>query len=158
VRRVVKLAVVRVRGGVRAREEVRATLRMLGLTRVNHCVVIDDDPSLKGMLQKAKDYITWGEIERDTLEDLLRERGRLEGGKRLTEEYIKSNTRFSSLSEFVDALYRGEVKLSDIPGLKKVFRLHPPSKGYEATKRPFRMGGSLGYRGGAINELISRMI
>ncbi len=154
----VKLAVVRVRGGVRAREDVRATLRMLGLTRVNHCIVIDDDPSFRGMLQKAKDYITWGEIGRDTLEDLLRERGRLEGGKRLTDEYIRSNTKFSSLREFVDAFYRGEVKLSDIPRLKKVFRLHPPSKGYEATKRPFRTGGSLGYRGGAINDLISRMI
>ncbi|MCS7131104.1 MAG: 50S ribosomal protein L30 [Hadesarchaea archaeon] len=154
----VKLAVIRVRGGVRAREDVRSTLRMLGLTRVNHCVVIDEDPSLKGMLQKAKDYITWGEIGRDTLEDLLRKRGRLEGGKRLTDEYIKSNTRFQSIHEFVDAFYRGEVKLSDIPGLKKVFRLHPPKKGYEATKRPFKTGGSLGYRGVEINELVSRMI
>lgn len=157
-RQVAKLAVVRVRGSVRAREDVCETLRMLGLTRVNHCVVIDDDPAHKGMLQKAKDMITWGEIGREVLEALLRKRGRLRGGARLSDECVKLNTQFSSIGEFAEAVYRGEAELSTLPGLKKVFRLHPPSKGYETTKRPFKDMGSLGYRGEKINELILRMI
>lgn len=153
----VKLAIVRVRGDVGTRREVLDTLRMLGLTRVNHCVLIDDIPTYRGMLQKAKDMITWGEIRKDMLEALLRKRGRLVGNKRLNEEYIKSNTQFPSIGEFAEAVYSGKAELSALHGLKKVFRLHPPSKGYEATKRPFKDMGSLGYRGEKINELLARM-
>jgi len=154
----VKLAVVRVRGDVGARQDVRDTLRMLGLTRVNHCVLIDDSPTYKGMLQRAKDMITWGEASRDALEALLRKRGRLVGDKRLSDEYVKSNTQFPSISEFAEAVHSGKAELSAVPGLKKVFRLRPPSKGYEATKRSFKDMGSLGYRGEKINELLARMI
>jgi len=154
----VKLAVIRVRGEVGTRYEVRDTLRMLGLTRVNHCVLIDDHPTHKGMLQKSKDMITWGEIHRDVLEVLLRKRGRLVGDKRLSEEYVKSSTQFSSIGEFADAIHSGRAELSALPGFKKVFRLHPPSRGYEATKRPFKDMGSLGYRGENINELLARMV
>jgi len=120
--------------------------------------MIDDDPTYRGMLQRAKDMITWGEVSKDMLEALLRKRGRLVGDKRLNDEYIKSNTQFSSIGEFAEAAHSGKVELSAVPGLKKVFRLRPPSKGYEATKRPFRDMGSLGYRGEKINDLLARMI
>ena len=33
------------------------------------------------MLQVAKDYITWGEIEKDVLSKLIISRGKLEGDK-----------------------------------------------------------------------------
>lgn len=148
---------VKVRGDVSARHDVRDTLRMLGLTRVNHCVLINDSPTYKGMLQKAKDLITWGEVSKETIDALLRKRGRLVGDKRLSDEYFKSNTQFPSIVELVDAIYSG-VEPSAVPGLKKVFRLRPPRKGYEATKRPFRDRGSLGYRGEKINDLLARMI
>ena len=156
--KVAKLAVVRVRGGVNVRRDVKETMRMLGLTRVNHCVVIDDVPTYRGMLQKAKDMLTWGEIEQKVLEQLIRKRGRLVGDKRLTDEFIKSQTSFPSLSEFAAAVHAGEAELKALPGLKKVFRLHPPRKGYKATKRPFKDLGDLGYRGERINELILGMI
>lgn len=157
-RAVAKLAVIRVRGGVNARADVKETMRMLGLTRVNHCVLIDGDPSHLGMLQKAKDMLTWGELKQDVLEKLLRKRGRLAGDERLTDEYIRSKTQFSSVGEFAAALCVGNAELNALPGLKKVFRLHPPRKGYRATKRPFRDMGDLGYRGERINELVLKMI
>jgi large subunit ribosomal protein L30 len=154
----VKLAVVKVRGNIGARQDMRDTLRMLGLTRVNHCVLIEDNPTYKGMLQLTKDLITWGEVSKETIEALMRKRGRLVGDKKLSDEYFKSNTQFPSIVEFVDAIYSGKVELSAVPGLKKVFRLRPPRKGYEATKRPFSDRGSLGYRGEKINDLLARMI
>ena len=43
-------------------------------------------------------------------------------------------------------------------GIKPVFRLHPPIKGYEGNKRSWKNGGALGYRGDAINDLIARML
>ncbi len=153
-----KLAVVRVRGGVNVRRDVIGTMRMLGLTRVNHCVVIDDTSVYRGMLQKAKDMLTWGEVEQQVLEQLIRKRGRLAGDKHLTDEFIKSQTSFQSLGEFAAAIHAGEAKLGVLPELKKVFRLHPPRKGYKATKRPFKDFGDLGYRGEHINKLILKMI
>jgi large subunit ribosomal protein L30 len=152
-----KLAVVRVRGGIKARGDVKRTLEMLNLTRINHCAIVDDDPSIRGMLQAAKDYITWGEIEPETLGHLLRKRGRLRGDERLTDEIVKSQTEFSSIQELAEAVCGGRAKLEVIPQLKKVFRLHPPRKGYRSTKRPVGDFGDLGYRGERINELIMRM-
>jgi large subunit ribosomal protein L30 len=109
------------------------------------------------MLQAAKDYITWGEIKPETLEHLLRKRGRLQGDKRLTDEIVKSQTEFSSITELAAAVCGGKAELEVIPQLKKVFRLHPPRKGYRSTKRPVGDFGDLGYRGERINELILRM-
>jgi large subunit ribosomal protein L30 len=155
---VAKLAVIRIRGSVNVRRKVSDTMRMLGLTRVNHCVVIDDTSPYQGMLRIAKDMLTWGEIDPKMLEQLLRKRGRLIGDKRLTDEYIKSQTPFSSIGEFAKAVCTDQIELKTLPGLKKVFRLHPPRRGYKSIKRPFRDLGDLGYRGDRINDLILRMI
>ncbi len=152
-----KLAVVRVRGGVRGRKDVMDTLRLLGLTRINHCVVVDNTPSIRGMLQKSKDYITWGEITPQTLEKLLRKRGRLIGDKKLDEKLLQM-LGLGGFGEFAEAVCAGKASLRDVPGLKKVFRLHPPKKGYRSTKKSVAEGGDLGYRGEKINELILRMM
>ncbi len=151
------LAAVRLRGSVKARKEVVDTLRMMGLTRVNHCVLLRGGDPEKGMLKKVKDMVTWGEINRETLLSLLRKRGRLKGDLPLTDERVKA-AGFSSLEEFADALLEGKAGVKDLPGFKKVFRLHPPRGGYRATKKPVGEGGDLGYRGEGINELILRMI
>lgn len=156
-RQVVKLAVIRVRGGINARKVANTTLKMLGLTRINHCVLADDEPSTLGMLQTAKDYITWGEIKPETLEHLLRKRGRLQGDKRLTDEIVKSETEFPSIEGLATAMCDGKIGFGAFPSLKKVFRLNPPRKGYKSTKRPIKDFGDLGYRGERINELILRM-
>lgn len=147
-------AAVRLRGNVNKRREVKDTLRMLGLTRVNHCVLVPDTPSYRGMLQKVKDFITWGEVDCDTVELLLRHRGELVGGKKLTDENVKA-LGYPSLSELAKAICEGKIR---VEGLKKVFRLHPPKKGLKSIKHPFGHGGDLGYRGKAINDLIARMV
>ena len=50
-------AVIRVRGQPDVNYDIEHTMELLGLTRVNHCVVIPENDAMKGMLQKAKDYI-----------------------------------------------------------------------------------------------------
>jgi large subunit ribosomal protein L30 len=151
------LAVVRLRGSIKARKEVVDTLRMMGLTRVNHCVLLSKGASEEGMLRKVKDMVTWGEVNKEVLVSLLRKRGRLKGDLPLTEERVRERG-FSSLEELAEALLEGRVRMKDLPDLKKVFRLHPPRGGYRATKKPVGQGGDLGYRGEGINELLLRMI
>jgi len=152
------LAVIRVRGRTGVRKDISDTLNMLNLTRINHCVLIPENPSYKGMLQKVKDYVTWGEINKETLEKLIRVRGRLYGDKPITDKYVKETMGFKSISELADAIVSGKVLYKDIPNVKPIFRLHPPLKGWEKTKRHFTEGGALGYRGEKINDLILRML
>ncbi|MFQ5837576.1 MAG: 50S ribosomal protein L30 [Thermoplasmata archaeon] len=152
------LAVVRVRGTVNVRGEVKDTLRMLRLNRPNHCVVLSPRETYRGMLQKAKDYITWGEVSPEVLSQLLATRGRLSGNKPLTEDYVKTVLGFPSFDALARAIVKGEVELDDLEDVKPVFRLGPPRKGYEGTKRSYADRGALGYRGEAINGLIVRML
>jgi len=150
-------AVVQVRGTVKTRSDIRDTLKMLRLHHINHCVLIPDPPENLGMIRKVKDYVAYGEVDAPTVETLLQTRGRVLGDAPLTEEYIKSNSTYTSISEFAQALAGGETKLRDVPGLKPVLRLHPPRKGHKTTKRTFPQGGALGYYGQEINTLLYKM-
>lgn len=149
------IAVVRLRGTIDVHKKISETLRLLRLHKRYHCVVVPDTPSYRGMLQVVKDYVAYGEIDDGTLALLLRNRGRLEGGKRLTDEYVKEKTGYSTIEEFAKAVIEGKAKLSDIPGLKPVFRLHPPRKGLKNIKWHYPRG-DLGYHR-EIKNLLYRM-
>jgi large subunit ribosomal protein L30 len=151
-------AVVRVRGTVNVNPDIKKTLQLMNLTKVNHCVLLEEIPVTKGMLQVAKDYVTWGEIEKDVLTKLIVSRGRLEGDKSLTDETLKSLTTFSDVDKLSQAIIDKKYRYKDIPSIKPIFRLNPPRKGYRTIKRSFVRKGSLGYRGKQINKLIERMI
>ena len=151
-------AVIRVRGQPDVNVDIRRTMELMNLTRVNHCVIVPENDVTKGMLQKAKDYITWGEVSEGTLTDMIRIRGRLAGDIAITDEYLNANTEFGTVADMAKAMISSDYKMKDVEGAKAVFRLHPPAKGYEGIKRSYRNGGALGYRGEAINELIARML
>lgn len=151
-----RIIAVAVRSTSKVRKDIKDTMRMLNLTRINHAVLVDDRPGFLGMLDKAKDYITYGEIEQPVLEALLSKWGRLPGDEILTDQYVKERVG-QTIPEFVESVMKFEKELDDL-GIKPLFRLHPPRKGYKDIKRAFSQGGSLGYRGPVINELVRRMI
>jgi large subunit ribosomal protein L30 len=140
-----KLAVVRVRGLVGLGYAMNKTFDMLNLSNKNWCVLVDDTPSMKGMLFKVKDYVTWGEVSEELISDLITKRaepyvGRLED----------SNSKLEYTHYFVH----------DGKKYKRSIRLAPPRKGYgrRGIKHSFVNGGSLGYRGDKINDLLKRMM
>ena len=151
-------AVIRVRGTVNIKPNIKKTLQLLNLTRTNHCVLKDETPSTKGMLQIVKDYVTWGEIEKETLTKLIKERGRLEGDKPITEDHLKSATNYKEIEKLTEAIISKNLKFKEIPNIKPVFRLNPPKKGHMSIKRTYTKKGALGYRGKEINKLLDRMI
>ncbi len=138
------IAVVQVRGLVGVKTTVKDTLRMFGLTRVNQCALIENKPSIKGMLLKVKDYTTYGPVTMDVVKKLVDVRG-IEYEGRLADS--KSRYTYSTF-EFDGKKY------------KKCFRLNPPRKGFGrgGIKRSFVNGGALGSRGVKIVDLIERMI
>ena len=152
--------IVRVRSDRKVERSIRETMAHLNLTRVNHAVVVPDREQYAGMLQKAKDYVTWGEATPRTVATMLRERGRLMGDHPVTDEAVAAETDYASIDAFAVALCSGEATIKDMPPLKCVFRLHPPrgAAGWGGIKRAFNNGGALGPRGEAIDKLVARMI
>jgi large subunit ribosomal protein L30 len=148
-------AIVRLRGGVNTRPEIKDTLEMLRLHRVNHCVVVKEDEHYRGMIHKVKDYVAWGRIGEETLALLLERRGRLSGNRRLTDQYVKENSAYSSVKDLAGGVFSGETSLKEL-GVKPVFRLHPARKGLKSTKKSFQQGGELGFHD-AIEDLIRKM-
>ena len=136
------LAVVRVRGSVNSDFNDRNTLRLLKLTRQNHCVIFPKNKSIEGMLASVSKYVTWGEIGDETLEKLVYKRGRHPGNLRVEKKDVKAIAK------------KIKERKADI---KSVFRLNPPSGGYKPVKEFFPKGAA-GYRGEKINELLKRMI
>lgn len=139
--------------------KVKRTLNLLRLYRKHCCAIIDGTPSNIGMLRRVKDFITWGEISKETLKHLLEKRGRLPGNVLLTEKYVEEKLKMK-LDKFAEELFTDKKSFKDLPGLKQFFRLNPPRKGFgvKGVKLPFSMGGALGYRKDTINDLIERML
>jgi large subunit ribosomal protein L30 len=151
-------AVIRVRGHRKINKDIEDTMSMLRLNRVNHCVVIPENDVMKGMLQKAKDFITWGEVSEETLAKMIKTRGRLAGGKPIDDAYVGTNSAFGSIEELAKSVATDQAKYSELKDVKPLFRLHPPKQGYEAVKKDLKTHGSLGYRGVRINALIEKML
>lgn len=152
------LAVIRVRGSTGIRKEAEDTAALLRLHRINHMVLVRDDEQTLGMLRKIKDYVTWGEIDRDTLELLLRHRLLLKGRRKPDEQNLESLLGYKSFSDMADAIMSGKARISQIEQVVPVFRLHPPRGGYEYIRKQYTQGGSSGYRGKEINTLIKKML
>ena len=152
------LIVVRLRGGIKTHPNVRMTFIQLRLNKVNHCVVIPKNANYEGMLQMVKDYTTWGEADPKTLAKIIQTRGKLVGDKPITDEHVKSSLKLATIADFASAITQGKVKYSDLKEVKPLFRLHPPVGGLVTMKRSFKIGGDLGYRGDAINDLVLRML
>ena len=98
------------------------------------------------MIEKVKEFVTYGEIEEELYKELITKRGEeYTGRENDSKEKINYSRRFIVI---------------DNKKYKKFIRLSPPKKGYgrNGIKKPFSKGGALGNRAEKINDLIRRMI
>ncbi len=141
-----KIAIIRIRGRRNMNPKIKKTLELMNLRKPNHCVLMDDSPYTKGMLNLVKDYVTFGPINEDALVHLLYKRGK-KGSKRLSEisneaeikDMAKKIAEGAKVKEFVDP----------------VFTLKPPSGGRRDIKQPYP-AGELGARPD-MSTLVKRM-
>ena len=70
-----KIAIILIRGRIGTHRDVKYTLDLLRLKKKHVCVVIEEKEETKGMLQKIKDYVTWGTIDEETYKELVDKRG-----------------------------------------------------------------------------------
>ena len=150
-----KIAVVLIRGTVNTHPDVRKTLELLRLKKKHACVVVEDNEISKGMLQKVKDYTTFGTVDEAFFTKMIEKRGELVGKN-------KVDSKFDA-KKVAKEYFAGKIKLNEFENkysLKPYFRLAPPVKGFErgGIKKPFTQKGVLGQRGDKISELIEKML
>ena len=152
------LAVVQLRGNVNMEAGVADTLGMLNLHRVNHCALVPETDTARGMVTKVNDYVAFGEPSQGVLETLIRRRAEpAEGSADIDDDWLADNADYGSVEALAEALLAEETTLRD-QGLSPVLRLHPPRGGHDGIKRPVADGGQLGrHDTPAIDDLLEAM-
>ncbi|MCL5786957.1 MAG: uL30 family ribosomal protein, partial [Candidatus Marsarchaeota archaeon] len=131
------IAIVRVRGTYGVRQEIKETMKRMNLNRVNSMIILYGNKSNIGMINKCSDFVTYGEIDSDTIELIAKKR----------------NLKMEKSD--IESVSTGKKSPKEV--IKMPIRMHPPRKGYRGIKQSFKAGGDLGYRGKEINSLIKRM-
>jgi len=70
------IAAVRIAGEVGLRREIKETLNRLRLKKKYSCVVFEKPNEIQlGMIRKVKNFVAFGEINKETYEELKKKRG-----------------------------------------------------------------------------------
>ena len=139
------IAVIRIHGMVKIKKKIEETLQRLRLRRKYSCVVLQPTKVNLGMIKNVRDFVAFGEINKETFEKLIEERGQV----------INKKKKIDAKKIIAD-LEAGK-KYQDL-NLKPFFRLHPPRKGIDSKKHFGVNKGVLGDNKEKINELIGRML
>ncbi len=138
---------IRVRGSIGSKPDTKRTLETLGLKRTHTAGIYPKKTDVLVMLRDVSGYLTYGEATEETVKLLIEKKGK----PMHPEDKLDA-------SKAISALKAGK-SISSV-GIRNQFRLSPPRKGWErgGIKKPFTVGGALGYRGEKINDIIKRMI
>jgi large subunit ribosomal protein L30 len=140
------IAIIRIHGLIKVKEEVSFTLDRLRLRKKYTCVLIDEKkPELMGMLKKVKDFVAFGQIDEKTLSEMLKARGKIIGD---------SKGKVKDSEKIAKEIFAGK-KFEDL-GIKPFFGLHPARGGID-TKHYYPKG-ALGNHKEDIAKLIMRML
>jgi large subunit ribosomal protein L30 len=137
--------IVQLRGEVNLDQDVRDTLEMLNLSRVNHATVVPETEAYRGMITKVNDVVAFGEPSAETLATILERRAEplTEDDEAVDDDWVGWNTNYDSLVDLAEALLAEETTL-EAANLSPTLRLHPPRGGHDGIKHPVAEGGQLG--------------
>jgi large subunit ribosomal protein L30 len=73
------IAVIRIKGQIGIRKDIKETLERMLLKRKYSCKVFENPTKIElGMIGKVKDFVAFGEINKETFEKLIKARGKKE--------------------------------------------------------------------------------
>ncbi|MFC7128373.1 50S ribosomal protein L30 [Haloferax chudinovii] len=151
-------AIVQLRGEVNIAQDVRDTLSMLNIHRVNHVTFVPETDAYRGMISKVNDFVAHGEPSVDVVETLISTRAEPEQGDAdITDEWVSENTDYDDVAALAQAIVDEETTLR-AQGVSPVLRLHPPRGGHRGQKHVTKEGGQLGkHSTEQIDELLEDM-
>ena len=133
------------------------TMTLLKLEKKYRATIIPEQENTLGMLRKIQHYISWQEIDVETVKELLDKKARKSGYKKITSEDITS-IGFTSIDELATSLSEGKTALSKLKPLKPWFALDPPRHGFKrSTKKLYGQKGVLGYNK-ELTVIVKRMM
>ena len=132
-------------------------MTLLKLEKKYRATIIPEKDNTIGMLRKIQHYVSWQEIDIETVKELLDKKARKSGYKKVTNEDITS-IGFTSIDELATSLAEGKTSLSKLKPLKPWFALDPPRHGFKrSTKRLYGQKGVLGYNK-ELSVIVKRMM
>jgi large subunit ribosomal protein L30 len=151
-------AVVQLRSEVDMEQGVKDTLEMLNVHTINHCTLVPETDTYRGMITKVNDYVAHGQPSAETVATLLRSRGEpAEGEGSVTDEWVGDHTDYGDVDALAAALVEEETTLQ-AEGISPALRLHPPRAGHDGIKSPTAEGGQLGtHEADGIDDLLEAM-
>ncbi len=75
------MVIIRISGMVKVNKLIEDTLYRMRLRRKYSCVVVKPTKDILGMLEKVRHYVSYGEINKETYEKLVKARGKKIDGK-----------------------------------------------------------------------------
>src|SRR2546428_3696323 len=123
---------VRIRGTVGDNPPKELALKSLGMESKVKARPVTGKADMLGKLRKAKDQVTWGELEPETLEMIPSKRAEKSGPgpHRLDEEFARLHFKIQDLGDLAKQIIGGEVDLQRLwrGGFQFTVRIYP-SKG-----------------------------
>jgi len=70
------IAIIRIKGNAAINSRIEETLKRLNLNHKYNCIILENPTRVDlGMIKKVKDFVSYGEIDEDTLSKLKTARG-----------------------------------------------------------------------------------
>ncbi len=140
------ILVIRISGDVDLTSEIKETLFRMRIRRKYSAVLIKPSPEALKLLRRVRDFVAFGDINKETLSLLLQKRAiPSKKGKKI------------DVKKIIEELEKR--KLTEIEEIKPFFRLHPPRGGIDSKNH---FGNSkkavLGDNKDKINDLVRRML
>ena len=136
---------IRISGQVKLSQKIKETLYRLRLRRKYSAVLLKPTSQRLKLLKKIRDFIAYGDINKETLKELIEKRAQLKNKK--------NKLKPEGIIEKIEKLPN---KSWDI---KPFFRLHSPRGGIDAKKHfGVSKKAVLGDNKDKINDLVRRML
>jgi len=137
------IVVIRISGLVEIPQRVEDTLFRMRLRKKYGAVLMNEGEETNALLQKVRNFVAYGSIDKETLTLLVQKRAKGFENKKV------------DLTKVLPEL--GKKSLIDL-GLKPFFALHPPRGGIDSKIHFGKKKGVLGDNKEKINDLVRKML
>jgi len=146
-------------------KEIQIILTKLHLNELNNAIILFYNQDNFKMVKLIESYVTWGYINKNSIEDLLRKRGSVTFGSNEPNEL--DNTQIENalgklgivcIEDLIFELSKETKNAKNILNYLGYFKLEANNEGFDKANISFEKGGNQGFRGKKINELLKGMI
>jgi large subunit ribosomal protein L30 len=137
------IVVIRIAGQVNLSEEIKEALSRIRLRKKYSATLLPETKENLKLLLRLRNFVSYGQINTETLAKLLATRGRPLKGSKMDAKKIMSEIENKPLNDL---------------GIKPFFTLHPPRGGIDAKKHAGESGKGVLGENKKINELVERML